>query len=60
MYAVPGLFDYGYIGEYFALGWRGGGELPTFIQFAAIGLTAIVAVAVFAVRGLKRRKSRPA
>jgi hypothetical protein len=59
VYALTMGFDFGYVREYFVLGWQGGGEIPAFIQFAAIGVTVIAGAAVLT-RARMRRKARAA
>lgn len=53
-YTVVMEGDFRFLGEYFILGWRGGGEYPTFIQTTS--LVAALAVSIVAT-GLSWRRS---
>lgn len=42
IYSVVMGLDYSYLGSYFALAWRGGGELPATIQMLTFLVMAIL------------------
>jgi uncharacterized membrane protein YhdT len=54
MYFLLMQTDVTHFFEYFKLSWLGGGEIPTFIQFGSIAITAIAALLYIIVS----RKSR--
>jgi hypothetical protein len=51
--AFMGL-DFRYLFLYWRLAWSGGGELPTFIQIAAVCLTFFLSVMTIVARQLSR------
>lgn len=59
VYAIVMNFDFGFVFEYLTLGWTGGGELPTFIQFGALLVTAIVALAAGLLAYFRARRRQP-
>lgn len=44
VYSIVMGFDYSYLGSYFVLAWRGGGELSATIQMLTFLVVAIVLV----------------
>lgn len=44
VYSVVMEGDFRFAREYFVLGWRGGGEYPTFIQAMSIGATLVTTI----------------
>lgn len=49
-------FDFSYVPTYFVLGWTGGGELPSSINFISLVLTGVLLAASVIAKFVRRQK----